>query len=83
MTVALPDSFMRLHQHCAVGAGEGHGVVAHVDLAAAQQHLAADLQAFIQDGQQEDADAGRHHLWLDPNRRREDQRPHIKATRKN
>lgn len=62
LALALPDSFMRLHQHCPVGPGQGHGVVAHVDLTATQQHLPADLQALVQDGQQEHADARRDHL---------------------
>lgn len=53
---------MRLHQHRAIGPWERHGVVAHVDLAATQQHLATNLQAFIQDGQQEDSDTRRDHL---------------------
>lgn len=53
---------MRLHQHCAIGSWERHGVVAHIDLTATQQHLATNLQAFIQDGQQEDSDTRRDHL---------------------
>lgn len=53
---------MRLHQHCPIGPGDRHGVVAHVDLTATQQHLATDLQAFVEDGQQEHTYAGRGHL---------------------
>lgn len=53
---------MGLHQHGPIGPGDRHGVVAHVDLTAAQQRLTADLQAFVEDGQQEDADARPHHL---------------------
>lgn len=60
--VHLPDSLVRLGEHRPIRARHGHGVVAHVDLAAAQQRLAADLQALVQDGQQEDADARRRHL---------------------
>lgn len=60
---------MRLHQHCAIAPWERHGVVAHVDLTATQQHLATNLQAFIQDGQQEDSDTRRDHLWLDNQKR--------------
>lgn len=60
--IHLPDSLVRLCEHRPIRPWHGHGVVAHVDLAAAQQRLAADLQALVQDGQQEDADASSRHL---------------------
>lgn len=61
-SIHLPDSLVRLCEHRPVRPRNGHGVVAHVDLAAAQQRLATNLQALVQDGQQEDADASRRHL---------------------
>lgn len=61
-SIHLPDSLVCLCEHRPIRPRHGHGIVAHVDLAAAQQRLAADLQALVQDGQQEDADASRRHL---------------------
>lgn len=57
-----PDSLVCLGEHRPIRPWHRHGVVAHVDLAAAQQRFAADLQALVQDGQQEDTDASRRHL---------------------
>lgn len=61
-SIYLPDSLVRLCEHRPIRPRHRHGVVAHVDLAAAQQRLTADFQALVEDGQQEDANASRRHL---------------------
>ena len=51
LALALPNSLVCLHQHRPISPWDWHGIVAYVDLTATQQHLTADLQPLVQDGQ--------------------------------